>query len=330
MSDAWHQWRSEGWGASDIAAAWTGRYGGAYTVVAQKAGRLPTWEADMDTGRMQRGHDLEPAIAAMVQICTGWYVVGEQKWCEHRDEPRHRATVDGFVAKFSDDDPEHAEALVEFKTHGVEVRPAWDYYEAQVQWQLYVTGFDRAVLAVATVDDSEDRIVGFRVSIIEADPLIQDGLVILARILDDHLAAGTLPDPDGSPAAAEAVKVVTYTTDPSDAVIVDLTDITDRIARYGEVKAAVVAAKKEQTELENLLRARVGTGLRGVAGPWTVTYSKPRRVLNEEKVLAEHPELAKSVLDRDAADAALGKALDDYREPLGARTLPVRRQKETT
>ena len=44
--------------------------------------------------------------------------------------------------------------LVEFKTHGVDVRPAWDYYEAQVQWQLYVTGFDLAVLAVATVDDS--------------------------------------------------------------------------------------------------------------------------------------------------------------------------------
>ena len=138
-------------------------------------------------------------------------------------------------------------------------------------------------------DTRRTSIVGFRVSIIEADPLIQDGLVILARILDDHLADGTLPDPDGSPAAAEAVKAVTYTTDPSDAVIVDLTEITDRIARYGEVKAAVVAAKKEQTELENLLRARVGTGLRGFAGPWTVTYSKPRRVLNEEKVLAEHP-----------------------------------------
>ena len=214
MSDAWHQWRSEGWGASDIAAAWTGRYGGAYTVVAQKAGRLPTWEADMDTGRMQRGHDLEPAIAAMVQICTGLYVVGEQTWCEHRDEPRHRATVDGFVAEFNDQALSDAIGPVEFKTHGVDVRPAWDYYEAQVQWQLYVTGFDRAVLAVATVDDSEDRIVGFRVSIIEADPLIQDGLVILARILDDHLADGTLPDPDGSPAAAEAVKAVTYTTDP--------------------------------------------------------------------------------------------------------------------
>ena len=114
-------------------------------------------------------------------------------------EPRHRATVDGFVAKFSDDDAEHAEALVEFKTHGIDVRPAWTTTRPRCRAAAYVTGFDRAVLAVATVDDSEDRIVGFRVSIIEADPLIQDGLVILARILDDHLADGTLPDPDGSP-----------------------------------------------------------------------------------------------------------------------------------
>ena len=58
--------------------------------------------------------------------------------------------------------------------------------------------------------------------------------------------------------------------------------------------------------------------------------SKPRRVLNEEKVLAEHPEPRQVGAGPRSADAALGKALDDYREPLGARTLTVRREKETT
>ena len=82
------------------------------------------------------------------------------------------------------------------------------------------------------------------------------------------------------------------------------------------------------TELENLLRARVGTGP-CVAGPWTVTYSKPRRVLNEEKVLAEHPELAKSVLDREARGRRRARqGARRLPEPLGARTLTVRREKE--
>jgi predicted phage-related endonuclease len=325
--EAWRSWRAEGWGASDIAAAWTGRYGGAYKVVARKAGLLD--EEDLESDRVQRGHDLEPALAAMVQIATGWYVVGEQTWCESPDEPRHRCTVDGFVSARLEAPLTEAEGPVEFKTHGVEVRPAWDYYDAQVQWQLHVTEFERAVLAVATVDDMTGRIVGFRLSVVEADPLAQASLVALADLLTEHLEAGTLPAPDGSDLATEAVRAVTWTSSPED-LAVDLGDLEEQVARYGDVKAALAVAKREQAELENILRDRIGMGARGVAGPWIVTYSKPRRVLNEERVLEDYPQLGKTVLDREAADEKLGKALDEYREPLGARSLTVRRAKETT
>jgi len=118
--------------------------------------------------------------------------------------------------------------------------------------------------------------------------------------------------------------------DPDDALGVDLSDIEAEVARLGAVREAMAAAKTELATIENLIRDRMGKGAHGVAGPWVVTYSKPRRVLNEERVLEDHPELAATVLDRPAAAEALGKALDDYREPLGARTLTVRRHKGTT
>ena len=328
--EAWHEWRAGGWGASDMAAAWTGRYGGAYRVVAEKAGFDRTYTYDDNTAdRMQRGKDLEPTLAAMVQLATGWFVAGEQTWCEHPDYPRHRATVDGFVVPNTAMDIRDAVGPVEFKTHGVEVRPAWDYYAAQVQWQLHVTGFATAVLAVAAVDDTTGQLVGFRLSIVEADPLTQAGLVALADILDEHLEAGTLPEPDGDDATTAAVKAVTWTATP-DELAVDLTDIEDDVARYGAVKEAMAAAKTQLATIENRIRDRIGTAAHGVAGPWRVTYSKPRRVLNEDRVLEDHPEFAKTVLDRGAAGEALGKGLDDYREPLGARTLTVRRTKEET
>jgi hypothetical protein len=324
---AWHAWRGEGWGASDIAAAWTGKYGSAYRVVAEKSGRLQREPDPRAEERMERGKTYERVMVPMVELATNWYVVGQQDQREHEMQPRWRCTVDGYLAESIQSAPI---ALVEFKTHGVDVRPAWAYYEAQVQWQMLVTGHDLAFLAVATVDDSTGRMVGFRLAEVPVDPLHQAALIALADQLEDHLAAGTLPEPDGTDLATEAVRRVTYTNAP-EPIAVDLSDIESEVRRYIEVKEAMATAKTEQAHLENVLRDRIGLNARGVAGKWVVTYSKPRRVMNEERVLAAYPQLAKTVLDRPAADRALTKdELDGFREPIGARTISVRRLKGDT
>lgn len=335
-ADDWHTWRNGGWGASDMAAAWTGRYGGAYRKVAEKAGRLTDDAPDEATqDRMDRGKDLEPTLAALVELTTGWFVVtermaGDDLWMEHRTNPRHRATLDGLAVHDLALPLTDAVAVVEFKTHGTETRPAWDYFHAQVQWQLHVTGMDTAVLAVAAVDDLTGRIENLRLTTVDADLLLQASLVALADEMDAHLHAGTLPDPDGSDMATAAVKALTWTATPDDVMAVDLSDLEDRVARLGTVKEALAAAKAELAETENMVKDRMGYAAHGVAGEWRVTYGKARRVLDEDRVLADHPEFAKTVLDRKAAEAALGKGLDDYRDPLGARPLTVRRAKEAT
>ena len=179
----------------------------------------------------------------------------------------------------------------------------------------------------------EDRIVGFRVSIIEADPLIQDGLVILASHPRRPPGRRHAARPRRVTRAAEAVKAVTYTTDPSDAVIVDLTDITDRIARYGEVKRSGGTWQRRRNRPSWRTCCVTGSAPGCVAwpvDPWTVTYSKPRRVLERGEGARRAPRARQvGAGPGSGRDALRQSGFDDYREPLGARTLTVRREKET-
>lgn len=331
----WLAWRAAGWGASDIAAAWCNRYGGAYRVVARKAGLLDEVEATRET---DRGHELEAALYATTELLTRRYVIGRQARCEHDPDPRWRCTADGFLAmqpqrRLDYAMPDELEASlgpVELKTHGVNVTPAWDYYEAQVQWQLMVTDFRRGLLVLATVDDDDEGgdIVAVRRRWVDADPLVQASLVHLAEQLDEHVRAGTLPDPDGSDLATAAVRAVTWVAQPDDHAV-DLAELELQVERLDELRERIADDRTEATAIENVLKARIGTSARGVAGEWVVSYGKARRVLDEQLVLDRYPELAKAVLDREAAEVKLGKdGLDAFREAKGARALTIHRTKE--
>ena len=97
--DEWLAWRKGGITATEVADAWCGTYGGAYTVVARKLGRIAP---PQQTAAMDRGHRWQETVADAVHALTGQYVVGEETWCEHVDNARHRATVDGFLAPMAD------------------------------------------------------------------------------------------------------------------------------------------------------------------------------------------------------------------------------------
>jgi len=321
---AWLAWRAEGITATDVARAVTGRYGGAYAVIAEKLGLV---ERGPVTEVMQRGHRWQQPIADAVHALTGLYVVGEETWCQHGADHWARATVDGFLAPTAEATPDDLLGVLEVKTRGVGVRSDWSYWSAQVQWQLYVTQLSRAVLADAVIDDTTDRVCSLHIAEIEADP---DSQTIYERAVElcDHLQAGTLPDPD-SPTALDAVKGVTRTADP-DAETVDLSPIASDVARFVEIKAAVKAAEDERDTLEARIRAAVGRATLGVCDGARVSISRPSLVLTKEAeatLLGEHPHLAKTVLDRDRAKAEAPELYDALRQPIGARRLTI---KETT
>ncbi|HRB04156.1 MAG TPA: YqaJ viral recombinase family protein [Ilumatobacteraceae bacterium] len=319
---AWLAWRAGGITATDVARAATGRYGGIYAVVAEKLGTI---EKPPVNDVMLRGHRWQEPIADAVHALTGLYVVGEETWCQHTTNDWCRATVDGFLAHMAQATPDDLLGVLEVKTRGLNVRAAWDYWSVQMQWQMYCTGLDRAVLADAVVDDEHDRVMALHLTEVEHDSDRADSLLTLATIMADHIAAGTLPDPD-CPSALDTVKAVTVVADP-DAETVDLTSMADDVRRFIEIKAAVKAVTDERDALEARIRAAVGSATVGTAEGLRVSISRPSMVLTkegEETVLGDFPAFGKVVLDRERLKTEAPDIYDLARQPIGARRLTTK------
>jgi len=320
--DAWLQWRREGITATEVADAWCGTYGGAYTVVARKLDKLPAVE---QTTAMDRGHRWQETIADAVHALTGLYVVGEETWCEHVDQRRYRATVDGFLAPVPDCGIEDVTAVLEIKTTGVAVRHNLDRTIAQVQWQMLVTGIDRGVIAIATIDDTDDTCTGMRIVRIEADTMVQTQLVDTADGLLAHIDAGTLPAPDTAD-ALETVKVVHAEVDP-DPEVVDLAPIVDIVVELHDVKAQIRSLTARANLMEATVRENVGDQTVGKTDGWRVNISRPTLTLTAEaeaQILEQRPDLGKVVLDRDKAKAEAPDLYESHRQPVGARRLTIK------
>lgn len=320
--DQWLQWRRQGITASDIARARSGRYGGRYGVVADKLGLTGPTET---TEQMRRGLRWEQTIADAVHVVTGLHVVGEQVWCEHPDHPWRKATPDGFLASLPEAVMDEVIAGLEIKSHGINVRPAWDYWAPQVQWQMHVTGTPRTLVAAAEIDDERDELVALRFRWVDFDPYEVDDLVVLGEELWEHVQAGTLPEPDTA-SALDVVKQVHVVAD-GDADTVDLSDLADDVRRLGEIKAAVKAVTDERDLLEARIRDRLAAATKGTTPDgWRISLSKPALVLTAEaeaELLAARPDLGRLVLDRDKAKADAPDLYEAARQPVGARRLTV-------
>ena len=318
----WLEWRRGGITATEIADAWCGTYGGAYTVVARKLDLLAKVE---QTAAMDRGHRWQEPIADAVHALTGLYVVGEETWCEHVDQSRHRATVDGLLAPVPDCSIDDVTDVLEVKTTGVGVRHNLDRTLVQVQWQMYVTGIPHAVIAIATIDDADDTCTGVRLVRCEADVLQQTQLAEEADRLLAHIDAGTLPEPN-QPAALDTVKEV-YAAAASSADAVILSDYADVVQRLHDIKHAVKTVTDEAKTLEAIVRNALGPATTGVLEGWRVSLSQPAATLTtdaEAALLAERPDLGKLVLDRDKAKAEAPELYEQHRQPVGARRLTIK------
>lgn len=324
QDEAWLAWRSQGIGASDIAMAHTGKYGGAYQVAHTK---ITGHRVDV-TPQMQRGHRWEHTIADLVHVATGYYIAGEQMQCEHPEHPHRRCTLDGLCLPTPEGGWDDVAAVLEAKSTDVNVRPPWGYYETQTQYQMHVTGIPRAVIALAVIDDTTDTLVRFEIRTIDADPFIQAELAELADELWAHVQAGTYPDPD-TPAALDVVKA--RHAEAAEGDTVDLTSLADDVARFADLKAAEKAAADERKTIEARIRDAVGRNTRGEANGYRVSISKPREVMTEagaEALMLAHPEFRIRTVALDKQAAKKAGAYAEFTEPVGARVLKITPPKE--
>lgn len=313
----WLAERAKSMGASDIAAAATGIYGGATKAVASKLG-LDTGD-EIDPALADRGHRWEHPIADGVRCHTGCTVYGEQALVRRPEEPRIHVTLDGLLGPDWLDTPtlDDMTALLEVKTRGPHAPWQWDYWRAQCQVGMWVTRMPRALLAIATIDEDYDpatgeivdRLVSVRYEWIDADTLEQDRLIALGLELWGHVERGELPDPTG-PESLPYVKAANVAADP--AATADIDDLAEMIEQRERIKATAKQADDLAKTIEAKIRHRIGTATEATTtdGRWRVRVGQPVRKFTAQSETdflelyaaeAAGLDLLRTTLDRDAA-----------------------------
>lgn len=302
----WLAWRKGGITASDIAMAVSGRYGGAYAVVARKLDLLPAQE---QTDAMRRGLEFEERIQTAAEVLWRLRIVGEQTLIQHQYRPEFRATLDGMAVPHGIEEPTIDDVThgVEVKTRGENVPAAWDYWKPQTQWQMLCSGLPRTLLAEAVCgsdDEGEDTIVALKLHVEEADPDYQALLIEIADDLLRRISEHDLPEPDAG--ALDIVKQVTLAV-ADDAPVVDLSEMAADVDRWVDLKQAEKLIEAERKAIEARLRTAIGPATTGETDRIAVNVSKRIRERTSEgnaAFLAKHPHLAKPLeIDVDRAKA---------------------------
>lgn len=290
----WLQWRSEGIGASDIPAILgLSPWSGPWAVWAAKTGRQVEQK---QTHAMEIGHYAELTICAMVEAKYGAAVTDRQRRFEHAQHRWMRCTLDGIL------NLEHP-VIVEAKTTSADPE-LWtggpydgvpDHYAAQVAWQMFVTGYDHAIVAALHAN----RGFTFAVHELTADMLrsLQDRAVEEAtKFWNVHVLGGTPPPLDGSKATTAAVSAVDAETDEP----VELDDIANVVGRLVELRRKNRALWSEISELENIIKYRMGSSTVGTLNGIAAVSWKPetRTTVAASALKSASPQLFNKIAKR--------------------------------
>lgn len=282
----WLEWRREGLGASDIPALLgLSTFQSPWSLWADKLDLLPHSEA---TEAQERGQDLEVFIANRFRKASGLEVAGEQMRCVHPEHSWARATVDGIVIEPTPG--ANALGVAEWKSDGglgtwrKEGIPA--RVQAQVQWQMYVTGMPQAWLGVFHS--------GFRFEVYELhrdDRDINFMVMRAGEFWERYVLTGTPPPVDDHDATARAIGQVWPEHDPGKTV--DLSNLAEIIDERARLKAQIKAAEVELAKAENLIRETFADAETGTlhGRPVLTLRAQERRGLDIKALRQDHPEI---------------------------------------
>jgi putative phage-type endonuclease len=278
----WYARRRRGLGASEIATI-------LHISPYRDASEYALWQAKMTGGsdyrsneKMRWGNLLESVVIDETARRLGVTVTGRQVPAEHPDYPWAIAILDATY-----EEPEGDGGLIEVKTTG---ERKWDevppHYEVQVQWQLLVRGCADAWVGCLHA--------GQRLSLwhIERDPELGAALLRIGGAWwRRHVLGGEPPDVDASPATAAAIDR-RYPAVP--ALVADLGPVRELVRDLHEIRAAQRVMKRQGQQLENELRAALGSAEEGEIDGETVVTWRPhtRRDLDRKALREEQPVLA--------------------------------------
>lgn len=209
-------------------------------------------------------------------------IAAQQVFYRHPDWDFLGCTVDGLV--FADGQPIR---IVEAKT----TRDwSWDTiplrYEAQVQWQMGISGIHQADLTVLHRPDL--KLQTYRV---EFNPAIYQALE--DRAIDfwfAYVQANVAPDPDHLKATTEALKHIKAQTGKQ----VDIDHLAERLEALKVIKAEIKDAESKKELIENEIRLALNDAEIGLINgkPAYSWKTQSRTTIDTKRLKAEKPEIA--------------------------------------
>lgn len=265
---AWLEARKGGIGASEIAQVmgWS-LFGSALSLYAAKVGAAPPLE---DSEALEWGRRLEPAIVEAFSDKSGLMATPCGMLLRSPVHPWALATPDAAVL-FADGTtgPLQAKSSGAFRTGD------WDdgvpaYYNAQVQWELYVTGAARGAIACLFGGQR------FAWQLVERDEVLIRGMVAAGAAFWRCVETRTPPAADGSEHSRAALAAL-YPADDGSTVALDgtLAEVADALA---EAKAAEREAKAAAMAAENHIKEAIGNATHGTLADGRVfTWKRQHR-----------------------------------------------------
>lgn len=280
--EEWLALRKEhGVGGSDASAViGFNPYKSAYTLWAEKTGRIPEFEGNLIT---EVGSYLEEFVAKLFERETGKKVRRKNRMLVNTDYPYAFADVDRLVVG--------EKALLEIKTTNSfpimkQVRNGEfpEQYYAQVVHYLAVSGLDKAYLAV---------LIGcrdFKVFELERD---ENEISALMGAEEEfwlgYVKTNTPPPADGAVSTSETLSTIYPESNDN---TVNLMAYENDLKQYMTYTSLIKDVEKQRDEVANRIKAFLGESGRGESNNYKVSWTSSKRVTFDSKRFAsEHGDM---------------------------------------
>lgn len=302
----WHAQRRQGIGASEIgiiAGLAPESRGSRWQLWAVKTGLLAPDHESSEV--METGTDLEAWLAWKFTKHTGLTVAGDHMMLTCPHIPWARCELDALVFDGQVEEPSLDVALgaLETKYHNggpwstercdtvvvpPELHDLPGHYEAQVQWQMLCSGLERAWVGALHAWGK------YRIYEVARDQQVIDALVEAAADFWQLVQTDTPPALDGIGRDVTSKALATVFGEGGGGEV-DLSHLRDQHAAWVLTKAELKAAKENETDLANEIKAAMGNAEIGlIDGEVAVTWrkTKPVRRIDVDRLRAEQPEIA--------------------------------------
>jgi putative phage-type endonuclease len=272
--EQWLEERRKRIGGSDASAIiGMNKYSSAYTVWADKLGKIPPKE---DNEAMRLGRDLEEYVAKRFTEETGKRVRRENNILINPDLPFAHANVDrmiigedaGFEAKTT--------SVLNLKRFKNGEFP--DEYYTQCMHYLAVTGCKKWYLGVLVLG------VEFKWFVIERDEDEINALMEAEADFWKYVESCNAPMVDGSNSTSETLKNI---YPESNGETVSLMAYENDLKQYMTLSSLLDDVKKQKEEIANRIKAFMGEASKGETGKFKVSWSSYERTSFDHKKFAK-------------------------------------------